>query len=180
MSLPVLPSTVFLTFLLAVGLFFFIRASTKDRIEVVRLRAEGEQRSVLESLQNYFSQRSYRIASVNAADNQVIYEGTVRPSWFLAIFLSLLAAVGFLCLALVLAFLFPSVSSGLPFLSLLAPAAGWFYWKGAGRQEQVLLQVESLSTEESIPINVLTVTAHRDELAELQRALDLKPMVNNL
>jgi len=180
MSLPVLPSTVFLTFLLAVGLFFFIRASTKDRIEVVRLRAEGEQRSVLESLQNYFLQRSYRIASVNAADNQVIYEGTVRPSWFLAIFLSLLAAVGFLCLALVLAFLFPSVSSGLPFLSLLAPAAGWFYWKGAGRQEQVLLQVESLSTEESIPINVLTVTAHRDELAELQRALDLKPMVNNL
>ena len=180
MSLPVLPSTVFLTFLLAVGLFFFIRASTKDRIEVVQLQAEGEQLSVLESLQHYFSQRSYRIASVNAADNQVVYEGTVRPSWFLAIFLSLLAAVGFLCLALVLAMLLPAIATGLPYLSFLGPVAGWFYWKGAGRQEQVLLQVESLLTEETTPINVLTVTAHRDELAELQRALNLKPMANNL
>lgn len=175
MSLPVLSSTVFLTLLLAVGLFFFIRASIKDRTEVVRLQAEGEQPSVLEQLQHYFSGRSYRIASVDAASNQVIYEGMVRPSWFLAIFLSLLAAVGFLCLALVLALVVPAITPFAPLLVLLGPLAGWFYWRGAKRPEQVALQVDQVTSDGDAPLNVLTVTAHRDELAELQRTLNLRP-----
>lgn len=175
MDIPVLASTVLLTLLLAVGLFFFIRASVKDRTEVMKLMSKGEQTPLLETLQQYFTERAYKISSVDAATNQVVYEGTVRPSLFLAIFLSMLAGVGLLCLALVLAILFPAARAALPALILLAPMAGFFYWKQAGRQEKVALQVEAVQTDTLALVNVLTVQAHRDELIQLQRSLNLLP-----
>jgi hypothetical protein len=171
MQIPVLTSTALLTGLLAVGLMFFIRASTKDRIEVTKLLAEQQGEPLLEKLQQYFVGRSYRLAAVEAADNKVIYEGMVRPSWFLAIFLSLLAAVGLLCLTLVLGLLFPAFSQPLLALVLLAPLAGLFYWRKSARPEQVALQVEFLSDP---PQSLVTVTGHRDEVAELRQALGLK------
>lgn len=175
MDLPVLASTVLLTLLLGVGLFFFIRASVKDRTEVMKLMSEGEQTPFLETLQKYFNERAYTLSAVDAASNKVVYEGTVRPSLFLAIFLSVLAGVGLLCLALVLAILFPKAQVVLPVLTLLAPAAGIFYWKQAGRRERVALQVEAVQTDSLSPVNVLTVQAHRDELIQLQRSLNLLP-----
>jgi hypothetical protein len=171
MQIPVLTSTALLTGLLAVGLMFFIRASTKDRIEVTKLLAEQQGEPLLERLQQYFVGRSYRLAAVEATDNKVIYEGMVRPSWFLAIFLSLLAAVGLLCLTLVLGMLFPAAAQPLLGLVLLAPIAGLFYWRKSARPEQVALQVEFLN---DAPQSLVTVTGHRDEVAELRQALGLK------
>jgi hypothetical protein len=155
-----------------VGLFFFIRASAKDRTEITKLLAEQQGEPLLEQLQQYFSGRAYRLASVDAASNRVVYEGDVRPSLFLAIFLSGLAAIGILCLTLVLGLLFPAVAKLLPLLVLLAPLAGLFYWRRAGRPEQVALQVEFL--DGSAPQSLLIVTAHRDEVAELRQSLGLK------
>lgn len=172
MQTPILSSTALLTVLMSVGLVFFIRASTKDRIQVAKLVTPQQGEPLLEQIQQYFTQRSYRIAAVNEATNQVTFEGFVRPSVFLAIFLSLLAAIGLLCLALMLSFALPSATPVLPALALLSPIAGFFYWKKSGRPEQVLLQVEMSEAASSI----LTVTAHRDELAELQRSLNLKPL----
>jgi len=97
----------------------------------------------------------------------------VRPSVFLAIFLTALAASGVLCLALVLSVLLPNWGKYLPALSLLSPLAGWFYWTRSSRPEQVLLQVE---TRDATPQSIVTVTGHRDELAELQRSLSLKSL----
>jgi hypothetical protein len=173
MQIPVLPSTAFLTLLLAIGLAFFIRASTKDRIEVSQFLAEQQGEPLLERLQQYFVGRAYRLTAVDAAENKVIYEGMVRPSWFLAIFLSLLAAVGILCLALVLGMLFPVAVNWLPLLVLLAPLAGLFYWRKSARPEQVALQVEFLQ-DAAAPRSLVTVTGHRDEVAELKQALGLK------
>jgi hypothetical protein len=171
MDIPVLGSTVFLTILLAIGLFFFIRASVKDRTQVMTLQAPGEQPTVLEQLQTYFMERSYHLKGVDAETNQVTYEGFVQPSLPLAIFLSLLAGIGFLCLALVLALLFPDAARVLPALGLLGPLAGWFYWQRAGRMETVALQVESVAAEDDTPLNLVQVTAHRDELLALRRSL---------
>jgi hypothetical protein len=172
MHIPVLSSTVLLTLLLSVGLFFFIRASTKDRIQVVKLVTEQPEESLLEQLQTYFTQRAYRIAAVDAAENRVTFEGFVRPSVFLAVFLTMLAAIGFLCLALVLALLFPDWAKLLPGIAVLSPIAGIFYWRKSARPEQVSLRI----AKERESLQVLTVTAHRDELAELQRNLNLKPL----
>ncbi len=175
MNTTILSSTFLLTLLLAVGLFFFIRASAKDRTQQLKLISQEPEESLLARLQQYFDQRSYRVAAVDAATNQVIFQGLVRPSLLLAIFLTVLAACGILCLSLVLSLLYPSLTSVFLGLVLLAPAAGVYYWKKAGRSEQVSLKVEALPNQESGTQNLITVTAHRDELLALQQALQLKP-----
>jgi len=178
MELPVLSSTALLTLLLAIGLLFFIRASTKDRIEVATLVSDRPEADLLEAIQHYFTQRAYRIAAVDAAQNQVTYEGLVRASLFLAIFLSTLAAVGLLCLSLVLSMLFPKLSSLFLGLVLLAPLAGAFYWKKSTRPEQVSLKITEPGPDANLEIRgpLLVVTGHRDELAEFQQALQLTPL----
>ncbi|MES1023564.1 cofactor assembly of complex C subunit B [Gloeocapsa sp. BRSZ] len=176
MSVTSLASTLVLTLLLAVGLFFFIRASVKDRTQEVTLVFEQEETSLLEQLQQYFARRSYRLSTVDSVRNQVTYEGFVKPSIFLAIFLSSLAAIGILCLALVWSLLFPNLSSIFLGLVLLSPMAGVFYWKKAARPEQVLLKLSNQT--DKLPHELqsqITVVAHRDELIELQRSLKLKP-----
>ncbi|PPS43605.1 cofactor assembly of complex C subunit B [Chroococcidiopsis sp. TS-821] len=176
MSVTSLTSTLVLTLLLAVGLFFFIRASVKDRTQEVTLVGEQEDTTLLEQLQQYFTRRSYRLSSVDSERYQVTYEGFVKPSIFLAIFLTLLAAIGILCLALVWSLLFPNLSSIFLGLVLLSPMAGVFYWKKAARPEQVLLKLSNQTNK--LPHELqsrITVVAHRDELIELQRSLKLKP-----
>ncbi len=173
MDTAVLPSTLLLTLLLSVGLFFFIRASTKDRIEKAQLVSNLDEASLLPQLQEYFRLRSYRVAAVDPGQNQVTFEGFVRPSWFLAVFLTLLAAAGILCLSLVLSMLFPHLSSIFLGMVLLSPLSGFFYWKKARRLELVLLKVEATQSEQNFPSKI-TVIAHRDELMELRRELQLK------
>lgn len=175
MNTAILSSTLLLTLLLSVGLFFFIRASVKDRTQEVKLVSEQTEASLMAQLQQYFVQRSYRVARVDAEQNQVTFEGFVRPSLFLAIFLTVLAATGILCLALILSLLFSSLRAIFLGLVLLSPAAGFFYWKGAARNEQVSLKLEATKSEKSQSQSQITVIAHRDELIELQRALQLKP-----
>ncbi len=174
MNTAILPSTLFLTLLLAVGLFFFIRASVKERLQQVRLVSGQPEPALIAQLQQYFQARSYQVTSSNAQQHQVTFEGIVRPSVFLAIFLTLLAAVGSMCLVLVVSLLFPRPSIFLFALVLMSPIAGIFYWKKAGRKERVSLKLEAIDSEKTQPQSQITVIAHRDELLELQKALNLK------
>ncbi|MBC1237671.1 cofactor assembly of complex C subunit B [Nostoc sp. 2RC] len=173
MDTPILPSTLLLTLLLSVGLFFFIRASTKDRTETAHLVSAQDEATFMSQLREYFRSRSYRVAAVDREQNQVTFEGYVRPSWFLAIFLTLLAATGIVCLSLVVYLLFPSLSRLILAMVLLSPLSGVFYWKKSGRLEKVLLKVETTQSEQTSSSKV-TVVAHRDELSELRRTLQLK------
>jgi hypothetical protein len=172
MDNSVLISTFFLTMLMGIGLLFFIRASVKDRTEVAKLVSDLSEDSLLPKLRQYFTDRAYQVDAVDASKNSVTLSGNVRPSVFLAIFLSFLAGVGALCLGLVLAVAVPTVPYAWAVMLVVAPLAGWFYWQKAGRREQVSFALESRETAGSI----LTVTAHRDEVAELQRSLDLKAL----
>jgi hypothetical protein len=176
MQTSVLSSTALLTALLAIGLLFFIRASTKDRIERLQFISDREEVSTLEWLQPYFTERAYRVVAMDAAEQRITFEGLVSPSVFLAVFLSLLAAIGILCLALVLALLFPNYANLFPALVVFAPVAGIFYWRKSARPERVLLQVQPVASDQQPAQSLVTVTAHRDELAELQRSLAVKPL----
>jgi Cofactor assembly of complex C subunit B len=168
---PVLTSTLILTLLLAVGLFFFIRASTKDRIEQMVLETSDMEEVLLPRLQSYFTDRAYRVTAVDRDTDIITFEGSVRPSVFLASLLTGLAAVGALCLALVLSMLFPAVGRLFLGLLLIAPLAGWFYWQGSSRTEQIRLKVES---QEGQPIpTTIRISGHRDELAVFQETLQL-------
>ena len=173
MDTAILPSTFLLTLLLSVGLFFFIRASTKDRTQTVQLVSEQDESALMSQLKEYFRSRSYQVAVVDQEQNKVIFEGNVRPSWFLAIFLTLLAAIGVFCLSLVVSLVFPSLSTLVLAMVLLSPLSGLFYWKKSGRIEKVSLKVETIKSEQTSSSKI-TVVAHRDELNELQRILHLK------
>ena len=171
MNFYILSSTLLLTVLSLVGLVFFIRASTKARIQQITLFSDQPEASLMAGLRQYMQQRAYKVAKVDAENNSVTFEGFVRPSVFLAVFLTMLAAVGILCLLLVLSQLIPNWSWISLNLVLLSPVAGVFYWKKAGRNEQVSLKLDKTSGEEQSKI---TVVAHRDELIQLQRSLALK------
>jgi hypothetical protein len=168
---PVLTSTFILTLLLAVGLFFFIRASTKDRIEQMVLETSDVEEVLLPKLQSYFTDRAYRVAAVDRDTDIITFEGFVRPSIFLASLLTGLAAIGALCLALVLSMLFPAVGRLFLGLLLIAPLAGWFYWQGSSRTEQIRLKVESQDGEPAP--TTIRISGHRDELAVFQETLQL-------
>ena len=126
-----------------IGLFFFIRASVKDRTKQITLVPEESADISVEKLRSYFESRAYQLTSINAQDKEVAFKGYVQPSLFLAILLSLLATVGLSCLVLVLALLLPQSSVLLWLLLAIAPLAGVFYWRKAGRWEKILLKVTS-------------------------------------
>jgi Cofactor assembly of complex C subunit B len=158
-----------------VGLVFFIRASTKDRIETLTLTRPVEPLALLRDLTTYFEARAYTIIAAEAEAQRITLRGRVRPSLFLAGFLTLLAAVGALCFALVLANLWPAY--GATFLGLLAlsPLAGWFYWRGADRDEEICLAIPPDAANNSQSESALakvTVTAHRDELIALEQGFN--------
>jgi hypothetical protein len=170
-------STLLLTLLMVVGLVFFIRASTKDRIETLILPSPEDPLTLLKELTEHFEARSYAVIGVAAAPERITLRGRVSPSLFLAVFLATLAAIGALCFALVLAKLWPVYGASFLGLLGLAPAAGLFYWRGANRDEDVQLQViSSTDSENSIPGAgpQVSITAHRDELIALGQALDRK------
>jgi hypothetical protein len=173
MDTTILPSTLLLTVLLSVGLFFFIRASTKDRIEKAQLVSTLDEDTLMPKIKEYFRSRSYRVAAVDSQQNQVTFEGFVRPSWFLALFLTFLAAAGITSLSLVLSLLFPSLSTVFVGMVLLSPLSGIYYWKKSGRLEKVLLKIEATESQKDFPSKI-TVIAHRDELSEFQRELQLQ------
>jgi hypothetical protein len=171
MNPPVLTSTFILTLLLAVGLFFFIRASTKARIEQMVLETSESEATLLPKLDAYFTDRAYRVAAVDRDTDIVTFEGSVRPSVFLTVLLTGLAAIGAMCLNLVLSMLFPDAGNVFLALLLVAPVAGWFYWQGSARTEQVRLKVEA-STDSPAP-TLIKISGHRDELAVFQSTLQL-------
>ncbi|MDP5338694.1 MAG: cofactor assembly of complex C subunit B [Nodularia sp. (in: cyanobacteria)] len=174
MDTAIVPSTLLLTLLLSVGLFFFIRASTKDRITKAELVSEQDEAALMPKVKEYFRSRSYQVAAIDREKNQVIFEGFVQPSLFLAVFLTLLAFGGMACLALVLSMLFPNFGTLFIGLVILSPLSGLFYWKKSGRFEKVSFQIESANQGELSSASKITIIAHRDELMELQRALQLK------
>ncbi|MBW4552516.1 MAG: cofactor assembly of complex C subunit B [Aphanocapsa sp. GSE-SYN-MK-11-07L] len=174
----VLPSTLLLTLLMVIGLFFFVKASVKPRIEKAQFISEQSEESTVTLLKQYLSQRAYRPTTLDPDQNQVTFEGMVSPSLFLAVFLTLLVVAGLFCLGLVLSLLLPQV--GLKFLGLviLAPLTTAFYWRKSRRIETVKLKVEELDSPNAPASqpqgkSLVTVIGHRDELATLQATLKL-------
>jgi hypothetical protein len=177
MDTPVLSSTFLLTLLLLVGLFFFIRASVKDRTQVVKFVSDLTTESLAEQLQLYFVNRAYQVIEVNTRGQAIAFEGIVRPSVFLAVFVTFIAGIGLSCLSLVLSTLYSGLPGAIYYLMLFfAPLAGVFYWRRAERPEKVVLKYEFAPDAADHPSeqSIFTIQAHRDELLELQRTLLVK------
>ena len=135
------------------------------------LETSDSEAVLLPRLQAYFADRAYRVTAVDRDTDIITFEGSVRPSVFLASLLTGLAAIGAMCLALVLSMLFPTVGWAFLGLMLVAPLAGWFYWQGSSRVERVRLKVEA-QTDAKLP-TAIKISGHRDELAVFQETLQL-------
>jgi hypothetical protein len=166
-------STFILTVLMMIGFFFFIRASVKDRTQQVKYRVDLPEEALLPKLQAYFDHRSYQVKALDPTQNQVTFEGYIRPSLFMAFFLSFLAGLGFFCLGLVIFYLNPTVGYFVYLLPLLSPLAGVFYWKKAGKLETVKLSIQTIC-EPQQSYSLMTVIAHRDELIAMNQQLSLE------
>ncbi len=163
-----LASTSLLTVLIALGLMFFIRASVKDRTEVAGLRSPLPEAEFLPKLQAYLDERAYRVVGVDAATDQVTMEGLVQSSLFLAVFLGFLAALGTLCLALVLTATWDSPLWLAALAMVSGPLAGLFYSKRAQRSEQIIF---TLKPDQGG--SILRVKAHRDEVLAMREGLQV-------
>ena len=163
---------------MVIGLGFFIRASTKDRIEVMQFGSQQAAEPLQQAVTKYFYSRAFRLADLEKTEglrsdpdtHATTLVGMVSPSVFMAVFLSTLAATGFGCLALIMATLFPEWGGWLLGLVAISPLAGIFYWKKSSRPETVVFKVEPLATGASPAglSSILTVKGHRDEIADLQ------------
>lgn len=176
----VLPSTFMLTLLMLVGLFFFVRASVKDRTQSVTWQLSQPTQQVLDAVTTYLENRAYALKTIDREAERVVYAGVVEASLGLTIFLAVLVGIGSLCLGLILAVQFPQVASFSGLGLLLAPLAGWFYQTKARRTEQVVLHVAPGSAGQTIaeltaPVTALTVTGHREELRTMQATLKFPP-----
>ncbi len=165
-------STFIMTVLLSIGLFFFIRASGKDRIEIRRYRSELSVQDLGSQLQAYLKGRSYRLLETDET-GLATFVGQAQPSGFLTGLLTALAAVGLLCLVLVWQMVQPQLQ-GFTFLLLaLSPLAGWYYRKTASREETLRVRVRQGDSPELTGVDI---AAHRDELNELQQQLPLEEL----
>ncbi len=176
----VLTSTLLLTTLLMVGLLSFLKSSVKDRTTEMILKSENfNEDQLLSKTRDHFRGRGYRIVKLEAAQETVTLSGRVRPSIFLMMVLVVVAAIGMGCLGLVLSILVPFFSDNWLAIAEIAGftaiGAGLFYWNGSDRIEEISLQLR--------PNAQLWVRGHKDELAELQRSLNLSkievPQNNN-
>jgi hypothetical protein len=165
-------STLLLTLLLSVGLFFFLRASSKDRTTTVEVRSSRPALEVLPALIGWLEQRGWRAAGGDPERRHLVFRAAVASSPALALLLSLLGSVGAACLGLVLRQLWPSLGWWPVLLALLGPLAGLLYRRRAQREEAVELR---LISHDSATGSAVKLRAHRDELIALE--LELGPQL---
>ena len=171
-TIPTIYSTLFLTILLFIGLISFLRGSIRDRTTDAMFTVEKiTDDYLLKQVRDHFQQRAYKVIEIDPARDVATLSGQVKPSLFLAIFLTILAAVGLICLGMVLGILIPDLENLWLWLMILSPIAGVFYWRGTPRERIVSFQL--------LPDTRLKVRAHKDEIEELQRSLNLEKIEMN-
>ncbi len=165
-----LNSTLLLTILLAIGLFFFLRASSKDRTTVVEITSSQKPLEVLNVMYEWLDLRGWNQIGGDFDQRILIFKGQVVSSRFLAIFLSLLGGFGSCALGLVIIQIYPTLGWWPILLGFIGgPLSGMIYFKKSAREEKFELKL--LSNEDSEEMTLIRLRAHRDELISLENEL---------
>ena len=166
-----LKSTFLLTILLSIGLFFFLRASSKDRTTTIEISTETEQIDTLNIICSWLRLRGWNQVGGDIDQKTLTFKGQVISSNSLAIFLSVLGGLGSCSLGLVIRQIYPSLSWWPILLGLFGgPISGIIYLKKSKREETFefrLVDTFDRSTK-------LRLRAHRDELISLEKELQDK------
>ena len=165
-----LNSTLLLTILLAIGLFFFLRASSKDRTTVVEISSSQNPIEVLNVMYEWLNLRGWKQIGGDFDQRILIFKGQVVSSKLLAIFLSLLGGLGSCALGLVVIQIYPYLGWWPILLGLIGgPLSGMIYFKKSAREEKFELRL--ISNEDNEEMTLIRLRAHRDELISLENEL---------
>ena len=165
-----LNSTLLLTILLAIGLFFFLRASSKDRTTTVEITSSQKPLEVLKVMFEWLDLRGWNQIGGDFDQRILIFKGQVVSSKFLAIFLALLGGFGSCALGLVIIQIYPTLGWWPILLGLIGgPLSGMIYFKKSAREEKFELRL--ISSEDNEEMTLIRLRAHRDELISLENEL---------
>tara|TARA_Y100001970_G_scaffold294194_1_gene448283 strand:+ start:6313 stop:6870 length:558 start_codon:yes stop_codon:yes gene_type:complete len=167
-----LPSILLLTILLSIGLFFFLKASSKDRTTVVEIYSELNSVYIMDQICIWLKKRGWNNDDVNVDEKVIKFKGFVASSLSFAAFLSLLGSIGSACIALVIIQIFPELTWWPMLITLIGgPLTGYFYTKSARRIEELELKLIESSNQSG---SKFKIRAHRDELIALDNDLSNK------
>ena len=167
-----LGSTLLLTILLAIGLFFFLKSSSKDRTTIIDISSSEKNIEVLNEVCNWLKSRGWQQIKVNSDKKILTFRGQVVSSKYLAIFLSILGGLGSCSLGLVLVQIYPFLNWWPILLGLVGgPISGFVYFKNSQREEIFEFK---LIDENELQSTQLRISAHRDELIAFENDLKQK------
>ena len=165
-------SVLLLTILLVIGLFFFLRAASKDRTTVIDVSSPLPPIEVLNGMSLWLEDRGWKNNGGDAESKVLRFNGNVSSSFGLAVFLSILGGLGSCCLGLVLIQLLPVLGWWPLLISIVGgPTAGLIYRSRSARVETLELKLISSSDESN---TILRLRAHRDEIIALELDLSKK------
>ena len=165
-----LDSTLFLTILLGIGLFFFLRASSKDRTTVVEITSSQKPLEVLNVMCEWLNLRGWKQTGGDFDQRILIFKGQVVSSKLLAIFLSLLGGFGSCALGLVIIQIYPNLGWWPILFGLIGgPLSGMIYLKKSAREEKFELRL--INKDNNTELTAIRLRAHRDELISLENEL---------
>ena len=166
-----LNSTLLLTILLSIGLFFFLRASSKDRTTTVEISSSQKPVTVLNGLYEWLNSRGWKQTGGDFEQKILIFKGQVISSKFLAIFLGFLGGIGSCALGLVIIQIYPKLAWWPILLGLIGgPLSGIVYLKKSAREEKFELKLINENDDSTL----MRLRAHRDELISLENELGEK------
>ena len=158
-----------LTILLAIGLFFFLRASSKDRTTIVEISSSQKPVKVLNGLCEWLNLRGWKQTGGDFDQKTLIFKGQVVSSKLLAVFLGFLGGFGSCALGLVIIQIYPILGWWPILLGLVGgPLSGLVYFKKSAREEKFELRLIDKDNEEN---TFMRLRAHRDELISLENEL---------
>ena len=168
-----LNSTLLLTILLAIGLFFFLRASSKDRTTIVEISSSQPPVKVLNGLYEWLNLRGWKQTGGDFEQRILIFKGQVVSSKLMAIFLAILGGFGSCALGLVIIQIYPLLGWWPILLGFIGgPLSGMVYFKKSAREEQFELRL--INKDDQDKITFMRLRAHRDELISLENELSDK------
>tara|TARA_Y100001933_G_scaffold164839_1_gene163105 strand:- start:1011 stop:1565 length:555 start_codon:yes stop_codon:yes gene_type:complete len=166
-----LKSTFILTILLFIGLFFFLRASSKDRTTTIEITTEKDPIDSLNIICSWLKLRGWNQIGGNIDQKSLTFKGQVVSSNSLAIFLSILGGIGSCSLGLVIKQIFPSLNWWPILLGIIGgPISGIIYSKNSQREETFEFRLLDTLDDST----TLRLRAHRDELISLEKELEDK------
>ncbi len=164
-----LNSTLLLTILLSIGLFFFLKASSKDRTTIVEISSSQKPVKVLNGLCEWLNLRGWKQTGGDFDQKTLIFKGQVVSSKLLAVFLGFLGGFGSCALGLVIIQIYPILGWWPILLGLVGgPLSGLVYFKKSAREEKFELRLIDKDNEEN---TFMRLRAHRDELISLENEL---------